>query len=105
MSEVVLLLASETTDSPAPISTLSHPIVDNSSILLLHEYGGGIIVLASFTTLHMKLELSESKVLACDNVRKYRITKPDVPLPIPSSNPITNGYKSGFAVTLIYRAY
>lgn len=57
------------------------------------------MVLASFTTLHMKLELKESNVLACDNDLKYRITNPDVPFPEPSSYPITNGYKSGLAVT------
>jgi len=51
----------------SPVSLLSHSTADNSSILLLQEYGGGIIVFASFTILHIKLELNESNVLACDN--------------------------------------
>lgn len=69
----------------SPVSLLSHSTADNSSTLLLQEYGGGIMVFASFTILHMKLELNESSVLACDNDLKYRITKPEVPLPELSS--------------------
>lgn len=38
-----------------------------SSKLPAQEYGGGIIVLASFTALHRKLELSESAVLVADS--------------------------------------
>lgn len=67
MSEVVLWFVKETTEPVSPISLLSQSIADNSSTLLLHEYGGGIIVFASFTTLHIKLELNESNVLAWDN--------------------------------------
>lgn len=48
------------------VSILSHSTADSSSTLLLQEYGGGIMVFASFTMLHMKLELKESSVLACD---------------------------------------
>lgn len=70
MSEAVLLFANETIDPASTVSPLSHSIADSSSKLLLHEYGGGIIVFASLTTLHMKLELNESRVLACERVRK-----------------------------------
>lgn len=67
MSEVVLWLANDTTDPTSILSILAHSTADNSSTLLLHEYGGGIIVFASFTILQIKLEPNESSVLACES--------------------------------------
>lgn len=67
MSEVVLWFVKEMTEPTSPISLRSHSAADSSSTLLLQEYGGGIMVFASFTMLHMKLELNESNVLAWDN--------------------------------------
>lgn len=67
MSEAVLRLAKEIIELSFRFSILSHPTMDNSSMLLLQEYGGGIMVFASFTTLHMKLELKESNVLAWES--------------------------------------
>lgn len=67
MSEVVLWLANDTTDPTSIFSILAHSTADSSSTLLLHEYGGGIMVFASFTMLHIKLEPNESNVLACES--------------------------------------
>jgi hypothetical protein len=46
------------------VGLLSQLSTADSSSALSQEYGGGTTVLASLTTLHMKLELKESKVLA-----------------------------------------
>lgn len=67
MSDVVLWLANDATDPTSMFSILSHSTAESSSTLLLQEYGGGIMVFASFTILHIKLELKESNVLAWES--------------------------------------